>query len=425
MSDLRIPVERHRLENGLDVVLSPDATMPIVAVNLWYAVGSRNEEPGRTGFAHLFEHMMFQGSLHVPKNGHFEFIERAGGSMNGSTWFDRTNYYETLPAHQLDLGLWLEADRMGWMLPAMTQEKLDNQRDVVRNEKLQSYDNRPYGDWSERVQAMVFPPDHPYYHTVIGSMEDLDAATLQDVAGFFEAYYVPNNCVLTVCGDVEPGEALARVRHFFDEIPAGGPIPPIPGSTEIDAIIGETLRERVTSKVPLARTMVASRIPPYAEPDFYTADVASTVLGSGRASRLYRSLVREQRIAKDAGSFAYPLVGGTSMLLAWATGYPDADLDALEAALLGELDGLASVDSGEVGRAVALSETAMVRSIEEVGERADLLSRFATFFDDPELLNTEMERIRAVTPERVGSFSTEMLGSANRAVLTFVPEEAS
>ena len=425
MDDLSIPVERHQLDNGLRVVFSVDTTVPIVAVNLWYAVGSRNEAPGRTGFAHLFEHMMFQGSLHVPKNGHFELIERAGGSMNGSTWFDRTNYFETLPAHQLDLGLWLESDRMGWMLPAMTQEKLDNQRDVVKNEKLQSYDNVPYGDWSERLQAMVFPEDHPYRHTVIGSMDDLEAATLEDVAGFFATYYVPNNCVLTLCGDFEPGAALARVRHFFDDIPAGAPIPPIPGKVDIDPVLGETSRERVTSQVPLPRTMVACRIPSYTDPDFYSADVASTVLGSGRASRLYRSLVREQRIAKDAGSFAYPLIGGTSMMLAWATGYPDADLDQLEDALLAELDRLPTVGSDEVARAVALSETSMVHSLEEVSERADLLARFTTFFDEPEALNSEMKRIRSVTPARIHAFAAERLGPNNRAVLTYVPEEAS
>ena len=169
------------------VVLSQDSAAPVVAVNLWYGVGSRNERRGRTGFAHLFEHMMFQGSAHVPKNQHFELIERAGGSLNGSTWFDRTNYFETVPSHHLELALWLEADRMGWLLPAMTQEKLDNQRDVVKNEKKWRYDNQPYGDWDERLQALVFPEGHPYHHSVIGSMEDLDAADLDDVAQFLAA----------------------------------------------------------------------------------------------------------------------------------------------------------------------------------------------------------------------------------------------
>ncbi|MBT3327603.1 MAG: insulinase family protein, partial [Gemmatimonadales bacterium] len=171
VSRLTIPIERHRLDNGLKVVLSQDRTVPVVAVNLWYGVGSRNETEGKTGFAHLFEHMMFQGSQHVSKNGHFEMVERAGGSLNGSTWFDRTNYYETLPSHELELALWLESDRLGFMLPAMDQDKLDNQKDVVKNEKRQRYDNQPYGDWDERLQALVYPKGHPYHHPVIGSME--------------------------------------------------------------------------------------------------------------------------------------------------------------------------------------------------------------------------------------------------------------
>ncbi|MAN49078.1 MAG: peptidase M16, partial [Gemmatimonadetes bacterium] len=177
MNQLAIPLERHCLDNGLKIVLSQDSTVPIVAVNIWYGVGSRNELPGHTGFAHLFEHMMFQGSKHVPKNKHFELIERAGGTLNATTWFDRTNYFETVPSRDLELALWLESDRMGWMLPAMDQEKLDNQRDVVKNEKRQRYDNQPYGDWDQRLQALIYPKDHPYHHPVIGSVEDLDAAT--------------------------------------------------------------------------------------------------------------------------------------------------------------------------------------------------------------------------------------------------------
>ncbi|HSR41549.1 MAG TPA: pitrilysin family protein [Longimicrobiales bacterium] len=425
MSDLGIPTERFRLDNGLRVVVSADDTAPIVGVNLWYGVGSRNERPGRTGFAHLFEHMMFQGSENVPKNRHFELVERAGGSLNATTWFDRTNYFDTLPSHHLDLALWLESDRMGWMVPAMTREKLDNQRDVVKNEKRQRYDNQPYGDWSERIQAMVYPPDHPYHHTVIGSMEDLDAATLGDVSDFFRTYYVPNNCVLTVCGDVEPGDALERVERWFGDIPPGGEVPPVPGRTTVEPLLGDTVRERVVSRVPLPRTLVACRIPPYTDPDFYVADVTASVLGAGRASRLYHALVRERRLAKDVVAFAYPLVTGVSKLLVWATGYPDVEVEALEDALLAEMDGLASVDAWEVDRAVALTETDLVRNVEQVEERADLRAMMETFFDDPGRLNTEMDRIRAVTPERVRELAAERLGERNRAVLSYVPEEAS
>jgi zinc protease len=423
LSQLGIPTERHRLDNGLRVVVSPDRTAAIVGVNLWYGVGSRNERPGRTGFAHLFEHMMFQGSQNVPKNRHFELVERAGGSLNATTWFDRTNYFETLPSHHLDLALWLEADRMGWMLPAMTQEKLDNQRDVVKNEKRQSYDNRPYGDWSERLQGMVFPPDHPYHHPVIGSMEDLDAATLDDVSGFFRTFYVPNNCVLTVCGDVDPGHALERVRHWFGSIPPGAPVPPVPGRTDLEPVLGRTVRDRVVSRVPLPRAIVACRIPAYTDPEFPTVEVLTSVLVNGKASRLYHSLVRERRIAKDVVGYALPLITGGSQLVVWATGYADTDIERLEESLLGELDELVSVTEDEVRRAVALTDTAFVRAVERVAERADLLSMFETLFGDAGRLNAEMERIRAVTPAGVRTFAEQRLGEANRAVLSYVPEE--
>jgi predicted Zn-dependent peptidase len=392
-----------------------------VAVNLWYGVGSRNERTGRTGFAHLFEHMMFQGSAHVPKNQHFELIERAGGSLNGSTWFDRTNYFETVPAHHLELALWLEADRMGWLLPAMTQEKLDNQRDVVKNEKKWRYDNQPYGDWDERLQALVFPEGHPYHHSVIGSMEDLDAADLDDVAQFFRTYYVPNNAVLTVCGDFEEDHALTLIDRLFGEIPAGDPLPPIPGDWDIPLRIGTTVRERVEAKVPLPRVYMAGRVPPYTSDAFYPAYVASALLGTGRASRLYSSLVREKKIAKDIVTYTFPLVTGTSIFLLWATGYPGTEPAALEQALVTELQAVDGVRQEEVDRAIALIETSFVKDIEQVGERADLLSMYETFFGEPERINTEIERLREVTLDDLRDFAGHHLGEDNRAILTYVP----
>ena len=418
---LRVPWERHTLANGLRVVLSPDPSA-VFGVNLWYGVGSRNERPGLTGFAHLFEHMMFQGSEHVPKNRHFELVERAGGSLNATTWFDRTNYFESLPSHQMELALYLESDRMGWMLPALTQEKLDNQRDVVKNEKLQRYDNQPYGDWGERTQAMVFPSSHPYHHTVIGSMEDLDAATLEDVAGFFRTYYVPNNAVLSIAGDIVPERALAAVERWFGEIPMGAPIPPLPGDPNLPPKIGETVRERVSADVPLPRVIVACRVPSFVDPAFHAVEVAGALLGSGRASRLYRTLVRERRVAKDVVSYVYPLITGASMMLVWATGYPGADPAELEAALVEQLEGLATAREEEVARAVALTDTRFVRTLEEVAERADLLSMFTLFFDDPDRLNREMEMIRSVTPAQVRDVAARWLGPDNRAILTYVPK---
>jgi len=418
---LRVPIERHRLDNGLKVVLSPDRTVPVVAVNLWYGVGSRNEAPGKTGFAHLFEHMMFQGSAHVPKNRHFELIEKAGGTLNATTWFDRTNYFDTVPSHELDLALWLEADRMGWMLPAMNQEKLDNQRDVVKNEKRQRYDNQPYGDWAERLQRLMYPEDHPYHHTVIGSMEDIDAATLEDVEQFFQTYYIPNNAVLTVAGDFDSKSALEAVERYFGEIASGPPIPSIPGRVDLEPKLGKTARDHVVAEVPLPRLIMAFRTPPFSADDFAVSEVCQALLGMGRASRLHRRLVRERRVAKSVVSYQYPLLTGASMLLTWATGYPHTDLDMLESALAEEIEGLRDAEQTEVDRAIALAETDFVHALENGASRADQLSMFELFFDDPGRVNTQLDRLRAVTVEQIRSFALDHFGPDNRAVLTYEP----
>ena len=422
MTQLSIDFDRYQLDNGLKVVIAPDRTVPVVATNLWYGVGSRNEPEGKTGFAHLFEHMMFQGSANVPKNRHFELIERVGGTLNATTWFDRTNYFETVPSHELDLCLWLESDRMGWMLPAMDQAKLDNQRDVVMNEKRQHYDNQPYGDWSERLQRLVFPKDHPYHHTVIGSMEDIEAATLDDVASFFETFYIPNNAVLTVVGDVDIERALGSIEHYFGDIPAGPKPPSLPGRTELEHVIGGTVRDLVVADVPLPRVIMASRIPPYSSDGFAMAEVVRAVLGMGRASRLYRHLVREQQIAKSVVTYAYPLLTGASMLLMWGTGYPGTDPALLEQAMARELEALIDTRQDEISRAISLIETDLVRTLERVAERADLLSMFDLYFGDPGRLNQELDRLRSVTLDDVRAFVTNQLGPDNRAVLTYVPE---
>jgi len=424
LSRLSIPFERHRLDNGLKIVLAPDRTVPVVATNIWYGVGSRNERPGKTGFAHLFEHMMFQGSAHVPKNRHFELIERVGGTLNATTWFDRTNYFETVPSNELELTLWLESDRMGYMLPAMTQEKLDNQRDVVKNEKLQRYDNQPYGDWSERLQKLMYPEGHPYRHTVIGSMEDIDAASLDDVADFFGTFYVPDNAVLTIAGDIDSAEALEQVKKYFGDFAPGGGVPELPGNPELPRVLGETVRDHVVADVPLPRVIMAFRVPSYADADFAVAEVSQALLGMGRASRLYEHLVRDRRIAKSVVTYVYPLLTGASMMLVWATGYPGSDPAALEAALVEELDALTGARQHEVERAIALTETDLVRTLERVAERADLLSMFDLYFDDPGRLNRELDRLRSVTLDQIRTFVGERLGADNRAVLVYEPEAA-
>jgi predicted Zn-dependent peptidase len=404
------------------VVLSRDPGVPVVAVNLWYRVGSRDERPGRTGFAHLFEHMMFQGSENVPETAHFAHIEQAGGSLNGSTWLDRTNYFETLPANYLELGLWLESDRLGWLLGAMTQEKLDNQRDVVKNERRWRVDNQPYGDWDERLQTMVYPEDHPYHHSVIGSMEDLDAASLEDVETFFRTYYRPSNAVLTLCGDFDEERALELVRKWFGEIPAGDPVPKIPGRTDIPTVLEEPVRTVVEQDISLARVYKAYRIPPYGGDDWNAAGVAAHVLAYGQAARLNRRLVRERRLAQDVVAFAFPIVVGAAMFVVWATARPGVDPAELEAALDEEIAALSQVSEEEVTRAVRLIEASQLDELQRVDERADQLSMFTCLFDDPGRINTELDRLRAVTAADVRALAQRHLAADHSATIVYVPK---
>jgi predicted Zn-dependent peptidase len=419
---MNIPIERFAIANGLRVVLSQDRSTPVVAVNLWYNVGSRNERPGRTGFAHLFEHMMFQGSQNVPDTQHIAHVEHVGGAVNGSTWLDRTNYYETVPAHQLELALWLESDRMGFLLPAMTQEKLDNQRDVVKNERRWRVDNRPYGDWDEKLQALVFPPDHAYHHSVIGSMADLDAASLDDVQEFFRTFYAPNNAVLAICGDFDSGAARVAVERYFGPIPHGPPLPPIPGPAFLPLPSGEEVRETVHAEVGLPRLYLAFRIPAYGTDHFYPLDVASHVLGHGKSSRLYRSLVREQRIAQDVAAFAFPLVHGAAMLVMWATVARGKNPAQVEAALLHEVAALAeNAADQEVERAITGIDAHQTIGLQQVGERADQLAMFTTLWDDPDHINTELDRYRAVSAAAVRQAAARFFGSNNRVVLWYLP----
>jgi zinc protease len=316
---------------------------------------------------------------------------------------------------------------MGFLLPAMTQEKLDNQRDVVKNERRWRVDNQPYGDWDERIQALVFPPDHPYHHSVIGSMEDLDAATIDDVAEFFRTYYAPNNAVLTLCGDFDPAAARALVERYFGRLPRGPEPPPLPGRAEVEPRIGREVRDAVEGDVALPRVYLAYRIPPYGSTGYYAADVASHVLTAGKSSRLYRTMVREKRIAQDVVSFAYPIVTGAAMLVVWATAQPETTLERLEAELLGEIDALSrgDVDEPEVARSLAGIESRHVFNLQQVGERADQLSMFTTLFDDPERINVELEHYGAVGAEDVRRFALEYLQADNRVVLTYAPRNAA
>src|SRR5947207_1714639 len=421
---MRIPIETFRLQNDLLVCMSEDHTAPIVAVNLWYHVGSANERPGRTGFAHLFEHMLFQGSADVEANEHFELVQRAGGTLNGSTWLERTNYFETLPSNQLELALWLEANRMGKLLAAMTQQKLDTQRDVVMNERRWSMDNQHYGTWMEKLPALCFPADHPFHHSLMGSMDDLAAASLADIAQFFATYYTPDNAVLSIAGDFDSKEALALIREYFGPIPKGKGKPPLPPMS-LPPVFGSRKREVVYDNVSLPRLFLAFRSPIFGSDEYYAASVTAALLGMRKGSRLQRALVRERQIAADAGAFTFDLAKGSDILVVDVTARPETPVAQLEEEVEREIDLLCreGASGEEVQRAIALIETDLVASLQSAGERADRLSMFATYFGNPELINQQVDSYRRVTAERVNELVSERFSEANRASLIYVPRE--
>ncbi|HEY5220215.1 MAG TPA: pitrilysin family protein [Gemmatimonadaceae bacterium] len=419
---MQIPIESFVLANGLRVTLSEDHTAPIVGVNLWYHVGSANERAGRTGFAHLFEHMLFQGSADVGANEHFELIQRAGGTLNGSTWLDRTNYFEVVPSNQCEPVLWLEANRMGKLLSAMTQQKLDTQRDVVKNERRWSVDNQPYGTWWERLPALCFPESHPFHHSLIGSMEDLSHASLGDIEEFFRTYYTPDNAVLSIAGDFDSTEVRGWVTKYFAEIPAGACRPNRP-PTDVPAVFGEWLRNVVADDVALPRLFMAFRSPVFGSNAYYAASVCGAVLGLRSGSRLYRRLVREAEIAAEATAFTFDLPSGSDLLVLDVTARPGISTEALEDGVAAEVDAVRKhgVSPQDVSRAAALIETDLVSALQSAGDRADRLSMFATYLGDPKLVNEQLARYQAVTADAVNAFIHERLGENNRASLLYVP----
>jgi predicted Zn-dependent peptidase len=423
---MKIPAEAFTLSNGLLVTLSEDHTAPIVAVNLWYHVGSANERPGRTGFAHLFEHMLFQGSANVGTNEHFELVQRAGGTLNGSTWLDRTNYFETVPSHHVALALWLEADRMGRLLPAMTQEKLDTQRDVVKNERRWSVDNQPYGTWWEKLPALAFPEWHPFHHSLIGSMEHLTAASLEDVQDFFRLFYTPDNAVLTIAGDFDPHVTKQVVEEYF------GPLPRGPGKPAIEfpplpSTFGAPLRSVVEDDVMLPRIYLAMRSPVFGSDEYYAASLCGAILGLKKGSRLYRTLVRERQMAAEVNAFTFDLSKSSDLLVVDVMSRPETELAALEHAVHEILDDICSngVGQRELERALAIVETEFLAAMQVAADRADKLSMFATYFGDPRLVNEQVAKYRAVSTDRIADFALKHLARDNRASLIYVPRESA
>ncbi|MFL5542164.1 MAG: M16 family metallopeptidase [Longimicrobiaceae bacterium] len=427
----RIAFTEETLPNGLHVVYSEDHSAPVVAVDLWYNVGSRSEQPGRTGFAHLFEHMMFKGSKNVADGQHFGLLEaagaRAGADINGTTAWDRTNYFEQLPSNQLELALWLEADRMATLADVLTQEKLDNQREVVKNERRQSVDNQPYGSWLERMEAAAYPEGHPYYHPIIGSMEDLSAASLEDVRSFFRTWYAPNNAVLVVAGDFETAAARALVRKHFAAIPRQPPPPP-QRDMSVPPLIGREQREVVQdANAPVPAIFVGYRVPPAADPRGEVVNVLANMLASG-SSALYESLVRRQQLATGVGSFNFSLLQGADVLVVQASGKPGAPADSLEAGLMRELaDPARGLDQEALERAKAQMRFQLVNALQRTGGfggRADMLAQGYTFYRNAGWVNTRLAAIDRVTLADVQALARERLVPTNRVVLVFVPNRA-
>ncbi len=414
-----IPFEKYSLPNGLEVILSEDHRLPLVAVNVWYHVGPANEEPGRTGFAHLFEHMMFNGSKHVPGDSHFKLVEGAGASdVNGTTGFDRTNYFQTLPANQLELGLWLESDRMGYLLDNVTQAVLSNQQDVVRNERRQSFESRPYGITGEAVFQTLFPKGHPYYGNIIGSHADIQAARLDDVKSFFRKYYAPNNATLAIVGDFDRATTKALIEKYFGPLKAGAPVPK--PSVTTPPITAER-RVTVTDRIQLPRIYMA-----WLSPKVYTqadaeADVAASALGGGKFSRLYRSLVYEKQIAQDVFAFQQSMML-TSVFMIQATARPGHTLEELEAAIDAELATFqqGGPEPAEVELARNTAETQRVRGLERLGGFggvADQLNDYNHFVGDPGFLRRDLERYAKVTPAAVKTFAQTLTKNARVVVL--------
>jgi zinc protease len=417
---VQIPYTKTTLGNGLDVIVHEDHQLPMVAVNLWYHVGSKNERPGRTGFAHLFEHLMFEGSAHHDA-GYFEPLQRAGGLLNGSTNTDRTNYWEVVPTGALDLALWMESDRMGHLLPALTEEKFVNQRDVVLNERRQNYENRPYGLAGVALAAALFPPEHPYHWITIGDPDDLRAASLTDVKTFFETYYHPGNASLTLAGDIETDRALDLAERYFGDI-RRGPAPPAVTATA-PAITSRSLL--LEDRVELPRLYLSWHSPAMFAADDAELDLAADVLAHGKTSRLYRQLVYERRIATDVSSYQHSreLSGLFQIACTAAAGVP---LPVLEQAVTEAVQALADEgpDPAELARAEAQTEAQFVYRLQTVGGfggKSDQLNAYNVFSRNPGFFAADLARYQSVTADGMAAAVGRWLVGQPRVALSVVP----
>jgi len=409
------------LANGLDVLLHEDHACPIVAVNLWYHVGSKNERPGHTGFAHLFEHLMFEGSAHHDK-GYFQPLQGAGATLNGSTNADRTNYWEVVPSGALELALWMESDRMGYLLPALTQAKFANQRDVVLNERRQNYENRPYGLAPMALLAALFPDDHPYHWTTIGEIADLEAVQLDEVHAFFRRYYHPANASLALAGDIDPDEALALVDQYFGEIEPGDAVTPVGASAGLPGDV----RIRFEDRVELPRLYLAWLTPAMFADGDADLDLATDLLSNGKTSRLYRRLVFDERIATDVSASQNSReIAGYSQIT--ATAAPGHTLAELETAIFEEIARLAAdgPTDEEIERGRVQAEAQFMFRLQTVGGfggKSDQLNAYNVFLRDPAYFDRDLARYQVVTGPSLRAAVDRYLDPARRVTLSIVPQ---
>ena len=420
---ISVPYTQHVLKNGLNVLIHEDHTTPTASVNVWYHVGSGNEKPGRTGFAHLFEHIMFEGSGNVPEGKFDEWLESAGANNNGSTNTDRTNYYEDLPNNVLDLALFLESDRMGHLLDAMSPAKVDGQRDVVKNERRQSYENQPYGFAWEIISKNLYPENYPYHWQTIGSMKDLSAASYEDVVEFFKKYYVPNNASLSIAGDVNTKEVIEKVEHWFSEIPAGDPVTPIDPPS---GILTSEKRIILEDKVQLPRIYMVWQTPAQFTPGDAEFDVLANIFAGGKNSRLYQKLVYDLQIAQDVSVFQSSAKLNSEFYII-ATARSGHDLNELEKLIQEEIEKIKTTPSDlrELERAVNQFESAFLDRLESPGGfsgKANSLNQYYFYTGNPDYFNEDLARYKALSVNDIQAMAKKYLSDNARVVLSVVPE---
>ena len=419
-----LPYSKHTLANGLDVLVHEDHHVPIVAVNVWYHVGSKNERPGRTGFAHLFEHLMFEGSEHHDK-GYFPPLQQAGALLNGSTNADRTNYWEVVPTSAIDLALWMESDRMGYLLPALTRERFETQRDVVLNERRQNYENRPYGLAVMAIADALFPPGHPYHWLTIGAADDIRAMQLDEVQAFFRTYYHPANASLALAGDIGTGEAMELAERYFGGLPAGVK----PERVKARASLAREVRLVLEDRVELPRLYMAWHSPAMFAAGDAEMDLLADLLANGKTSRLYRTLVYGRRIALDVSAFQNSRELGSFFMLV-ATAAPGAALADIASAIDQEL--AAVVEHGptqaEMERAEATAESHFMFRLQTVGGfggKSDQLNAYNVFRNDPGFFPRDLARYQEATAASVREAAARHLRIDARVTLSVVPRGAA